>query len=1023
MRFGAGPGGNRAHHGEGGGARYAVLALFAVAVAMLALSSVAPALADVTAYRANDYGNVLNILPAGAAGNATALQAAPWLPMSPLTKTYPPHFQDQYDMYQNLLYATPGLQDSALTKYYKDASFGVQPGQVESIETLTTADGNVTIIRDKQFGVPHIYGDTVQAMAYGAGYATGEDRLFLIDVLRHYGSGHLSELVGPSCGNQQMDHDQLQLTGYTQQDKDNQLAHIDSLGAIGHEGRTMIHSYVGGINQFIGDLSNPLSSKFGQMPVEYPLATGSPVPGAWKDSDIIDIASLVGGIFGKGGGDEVASGHLLQFLQTKFPGNSGQDALAMFRDFHEVNDPNAPTVVTDKSFPYELQGPVSSKNAFTDPAAAVTDPSPGAVHPDCEGYVSFLQNFHLPTVLSNALLVDAKHSASGRPIAVMGPQVGYYAPQILQEVDLHAPDYDARGASFPGTSFIVELGRGQDYAWSATSADTDVVDQRLLEMCPNQGTAPDNKYYKLNGACVKMDYHDDVETALTKPGGMGVIITLHHAIYRNNPADPVQGVVLGFTKTPGAQPIDVAIVSQRSTYQHELDSAEGFLRWQHPSLTHDAQSWQEGAAKIGYTFNWFYADNQDIAYYVSGHDPIRPSNLDATLPTWGGRADTNWTGFLADNAHPNEINPPQGFLSSWNNKPAPQFGASDATYGFGPIFRQRTLADNITQQFALHNNQITRANLVDAMEQGASVDLTGARVEPELEAYLASAGLSLDPATTGAMMTHLHGWVANGAHRIRAQHGDAEYNDASGVATMDELNPKLISAVFNSVFCANPASCTPAEEFSIRGLPAGYNKLPMGFTDLPSGRNGSSYDGGWEGYMWKVLRQLRGAAVAQPFSAEMMSHVCTGGAAACPGKILQAITDTYNAMKTANGGSANVGGWTKNDNLVFCASNSCPTQMPAYDNISFTVAGLISQPDMDWQNRPTFQQVVDFPSHRARNTGTQATVVSDAATGSLPNTGAQRDVSAAALAGLAGAIAVVGIGRRRRRRKRAGVSA
>src|SRR4029077_12558062 len=133
--------------------------------------------------------------------------------------------------------------------------------------------------------------------------------------------------------------------------------------------------------------------------------------------------------------------------------------------------------ISDK-FPYEPQSAKSALNAFTDPAAPVTDPTTNTTS-GCNGLVSFLQNFTLPSVMSNALLVDAKHTASGRPIAVMGPQVGYFAPQILQEVDLHAPDYDARGASFPGTSFIVELGRGQDYAWSATSADTDVVDQRL----------------------------------------------------------------------------------------------------------------------------------------------------------------------------------------------------------------------------------------------------------------------------------------------------------------------------------------------------------------------------------------------------------------------------------------------------------------------------------------------------------------------------------------------------------------
>ena len=35
--------------------------------------------------------------------------------------------------------------------------------------------------------------------------------------------------------------------------------------------------------------------------------------------------------------------------------------------------------------------------------------------------------------------------------------------------------------------------------------------------------------------------------------------------------------------------------------------------------------------------------------------------------------------------------------------------------------------------------------------------------------------------------------------------------------------------------------------------------------------------------------------------------------------------------------------------------------MPAYDAIKFTGVGIVGQPDMDYQNRPTFQQVVEFP--------------------------------------------------------------
>jgi hypothetical protein len=40
--------------------------------------------------------------------------------------------------------------------------------------------------------------------------------------------------------------------------------------------------------------------------------------------------------------------------------------------------------------------------------------------------------------------------------------------------------------------------------------------------------------------------------------------------------------------------------------------------------------------------------------------------------------------------------------------------------------------------------------------------------------------------------------------------------------------------------------------------------------------------------------------------------------------------------------------------------------MPAFDAIAFRALGIVGQPAIDWQNRPTFQQVVSFPGHRPR---------------------------------------------------------
>jgi hypothetical protein len=120
-------------------------------------------------------------------------------------------------------------------------------------------------------------------------------------------------------------------------------------------------------------------------------------------------------------------------------------------------------------------------------------------------------------------------------------------------------------------------------------------------------------------------------------------------------------VLHGVTTAPTGDP--VAVVYQRSAYNHDLDSVIGFLHFGEPALTYNAKSWMVGASEIGYTFNWFYADNRDIAYFVSGLDPVRPSFVDPNLPTWG-TGGAEWRGFLPAVQHVHQIDPPQGFFDS-----------------------------------------------------------------------------------------------------------------------------------------------------------------------------------------------------------------------------------------------------------------------------------------------------------------------------------------------------------------------
>ena len=178
---------------------------------------------------------------------------------------------------------------------------------------------------------------------------------------------------------------------------------------------------------------------------------------------------------------------------------------------------------------------------------------------------------------SNALLVSGAESESGHPLAVFGPQVAYFAPQILMEEDLHGPDFDARGAAFVGVNLYVLLGRGQDYAWSATSAGQDIIDTFAEKLCePDGGDADD----QLDALPLEGPVPPDrgaraaINVITPNPGDPEPARGLHASrpSARSTASSASAGTVDG---DPGR------LRELRSTYFHEADSARGFSRLQH----------------------------------------------------------------------------------------------------------------------------------------------------------------------------------------------------------------------------------------------------------------------------------------------------------------------------------------------------------------------------------------------------------------------------------------------------------
>ncbi|MCZ4500508.1 MAG: penicillin acylase, partial [Marmoricola sp.] len=721
------------------------------------------------------------------------------------------------------------------------------------------------------------------------------------------------------------------------------VAQVDALpseyGAQGTRAKDMLEAYVAGVNKWISTVTSNLT----KLPADYLAALPDVLPTKWGVQDVVAIAGLIGGIFGRGGGSEVSNASLLEYLQSQFGAASGATD---YQQLKTSNDPLAPTTVVDKTFPYEIPGKINpALTALPDHNAPVTG---GPVdtsglcnlakpNPEALGIITSLLS--LPKHMSNALVVNGSHTVSGHPVAVFGPQVSYYAPQILALEDLHSPDYAAEGASFPGTG-IVELGRGEDYAWSATSAGSDIIDQRLEKVCnptPGAAPAPQGAYYLYKGTCTAMTKETFSESVIPKLGGIGGPDTLKHTIYLT-----VHGVVQGWT-TSGGKP--VAIVNQRSTYNHDVDSVVGFLGFGTPALTHDAKSWMTSAAKIGYTFNWFYVDDRDTGYFVSGRDPVRPTNIDPTLPTWG-TGGSEWRGYLTPAQHVHEINPPQGFFVSWNNKPAPGFAAADDQYGYGQVYRSVELVDQLKDQFAAHANKLTRANVAQAMETAASQDLDGVTVLPLVLQYLRGRPES---AGVESMIATLTSWVAAGSHRLKAKPADTQYQDAAAVAIADELIPNVIRALYDPILAAGGVGSN------------GYDALSEPWVDYPNGHLGSSYDGGYEGYLVSTFEQLLGQHPVDGFGPAMTSLECSGGQSTCGASLDAALTTTYTALVKANAGKTTVSTWTAST-----ASAAAKQAMPVFDSIHFNTLGLVGQPTIDWQNRPTFQQVIEFPRHRPR---------------------------------------------------------
>lgn len=879
-----------------------------VASAALAAGSVAAVVPAQAAndgqYGRHDAGGFRNVLPPGSKGVDNQQEFSDFITSGAL----PDHWADQQPLYENLLYAAPTLKGRQIANYFKDATFGVASGNRASTER--PRDG-VKIIRDADWGVPHIYGKTRMDTMFGAGYAGAADRLFLMDVMRHTGRAELSSFLGG--GNLSSDESQWRFAPYTNRDLRKQVRLLkDEYGALGRRAVREVRSYVAGINKYIGKARTDARL----MPSEYALL-GQKLR-RWRVSDVMATASLIGGIFGRGGGAEVTSSQILRALEKRFGKSKGRQ---IWYGFRSKEDPEAPTTISAR-FPFQT-GDSFAPRGLAIPAAGSVKEAPvvtsdtvgqSSARSGAESFGAALEQERQSAHMSNWELVSARKSANGRALAVMGPQVGYYLPQILMEQDLHGPGIDARGAAFAGLSMFVQMGHGRDYAWSATSAGSDNVDTFAEVLCGG-----DRHHYRYRGKCRSMEKLTRTNSwqpnAIdSTPAGSATLTAWRSA----------HGIVSSYGRVKGKR---VAFVIARSTYFHEADSIIGFSRFNNPRFVHSARTFQRAASDINFTFNWAYTDGRENAYFLSGSYPMRSPGTSPDFPLLGtGKYD--WQGFdpgtytfdeLPSARHAQTVDP--DVLVSWNNKQAPGWAAADDQWGYGPLYRSQMIRDKIEAR--LDKGKMRMSDLVKSMALPATQDIRGVYLMPLLRKAVGKPG---SKSLTRALRT-LTRWEKSGSHR-RDLNKDGRYEHNRAVEIMDAWWPLLVQAQFEPTL-------------GRKAFEAIQTMIPIGSVPGDSPR-APSFSDGWYGYVSKDLRMMWNPASVQGRYPQIFCG--DGKKKDCRELLRSALREALSVTPQEMYG------------VGACTDDPQPS---CFDKNRPRVTAAITKPGaFPFQNRPTFQQVV-----------------------------------------------------------------
>ncbi len=512
-------------------------------------------------------------------------------------------------------------------------------GYIEIIPERTMSTSSVSakveVYRD-QYGVPHIYGETLEDIFFASGYTMGEDRLFQIEMTVRAASGRMAEILGEDLI--EVDKKARQ-KGYT--DKEIQ-AMINGMPA---DAQRAYASMVAGINHYVSEaLTNPDE----KLPIEFAQMGIALRP--YEPSEIMSAISLILRIFGASGGTELTNQAFLVDMAEQY---GMESAKVIFNDILPLTDLDAYASVAS----WEAGNSAPSNELSNLRLTPFSKTGKEELAAYLAGEQSFAQNLRdigISFGASRTIVVGAEKSATGNPLMMQGTADG-------SEIHLVGPDFDFAGLNINPVGMPV-MGRGKDIGVLITTGERDTRDIFTVQI------APDDKYtYRYKNDWHKMDVRTET-IHVKKQESVSYVVarTVHGPVMM---WDEEAGVAHSMKWAMWAQDANVWASALQSM---KVKTAKEFLDVL-PTIASSSS-------------NITYADaGGNIGFRHMGDLPARSKEADPRLPARGDGSE-DWSGFLPASASPVKFNPEEGYSVAWNNNPAPGTVYGDASR-WGKHFR------------------------------------------------------------------------------------------------------------------------------------------------------------------------------------------------------------------------------------------------------------------------------------------------------------------------------------------------